>query len=198
MSSECTSPVDTAWLHMDDPHNPADIVTLLTFDERLSYEALKRTVEQRLLKYARFKQRVSEVGGHLSWEDDPQFQIERHLTQQTLDTPLSGESLHELVAELANQRLKPGRPLWALHLIDGSEGGSAIVARLHHCIADGFALAHAMIDLADRANETPPSQAMKPAERSDHQPLLDVLVHEANEIARHPGHAWDWRSRARH
>jgi hypothetical protein len=65
------------------------------------------------------------------------------LTQQTLDTPLSEESLHELVAEPANQRPKR-------------------------------------------------------AERSDHRPLVDVLVHEANEIARHPGHAWDWRSRARH
>lgn len=35
MTSERMSPVDTAWLHMDKPGNPADIVTLLTFDDRL-------------------------------------------------------------------------------------------------------------------------------------------------------------------
>jgi hypothetical protein len=33
MTSERMSPVDTAWLHMDDPDNPADIVTLLTFGD---------------------------------------------------------------------------------------------------------------------------------------------------------------------
>ncbi|MCP4249841.1 MAG: enoyl-CoA hydratase, partial [bacterium] len=54
--------------------------------------------------------------------------------------------------DLANQELSPDRPLWAMHLIEGSEGGSAIVSRLHHCIADGFALAHAMLTLTDRAD----------------------------------------------
>ena len=78
-----------------------------------------------------------------------------------------------------------------MHLIDGSEGGSAIVSRLHHCIADGFALAHAMLTLADRADGTPMSEVMQPAEQGEHEPLLDVLVHEANEVARHPGHALD-------
>jgi diacylglycerol O-acyltransferase len=64
ITSERMSPVDTAWLHMDDPENPADIVTLLTLDEPLSYDRLKKTVEERLFRYDRFKQRVTEVDGH--------------------------------------------------------------------------------------------------------------------------------------
>ncbi|MFZ1865182.1 MAG: hypothetical protein WAU39_13225 [Polyangiales bacterium] len=50
MTLERMSPVDTAWLHMDEPGNPADIVTLLTLDEQLPYNALKDTIEDRLLK----------------------------------------------------------------------------------------------------------------------------------------------------
>jgi WS/DGAT/MGAT family acyltransferase len=185
------SPVDTAWLHMDEPGNPADIVGLMTFDGRISYEGLTKTIEDRMLKYARFKQRVVEVDGHPTWVDDPEFDIERHVTRHTVKAPLTPDKLREIVADLGNKPLKDDQPLWAIHLIDGPEGGSAIVSRLHHCIADGFALAHAMIKLADRADGTPMGDVMTPANQDEHEPLLDVLVHEANEIARHPSHALD-------
>jgi len=191
MTSERMSPVDTAWLHMDDPENPADIVTLLSFDDRLSYDALKSVVEERLLKFDRFKQRVTERDGHPTWEDDPEFHIERHVMRYELDAPLTSDTLSRVVTDLANEELSRDRPLWALHLIEGSDGGSAIVSRLHHCIADGFALAHAMLTLADRADGTPMSEATKPVEQGEHEPLLNVLVHEAAEVARHPSHAMD-------
>ena len=191
MTSERMSPVDTAWLHMDEPENPADIVTLLSFDGRLSYDALKRVVEERLLKFDRFKQRVTETDGHPTWEDDPEFQIERHVMRYELDAPLTSDTLSKVVTDLANEQLSRDRPLWAMHLIEGSDGDSAIVSRLHHCIADGFALAHAMLTLTDRADGTPMSETLQPAEQGEHEPLLDVLVHEAAEVARHPSHAID-------
>ena len=191
MTSERMNPVDTAWLHMDEPGNPADIVSLMTFDERVSYDGLTRSIGDRLLKHERFKQRVAEVDGHPVWKDDPEFHIDRHVSHHIHDGPLTDDSLRAIVADLGNQRLSPDRPLWAIHLIDGSEGGSVIVSRLHHCIADGFALAHAMIKLADRADGTPMGEVMQPADQGEHEPLLDVLVHEANEIARHPSHALD-------
>ena len=191
MSSERMSPVDTAWLHMDDPDNPADIVSLMAFDERLQYDELAQTIEARLLKYRRFRQRVSEEDGHPIWEDDPEFRVDRHVTRHVLDRKLDDDTLSELVSELGNEPLKTDRPLWAIHLVDSSERGSVIVSRLHHCIADGFALAHAMIKLADRADGTPMGEVMTPADQGEHEPLLDLLVHEANEIARRPGHALD-------
>jgi WS/DGAT/MGAT family acyltransferase len=176
---------------MDEPENPADIVTLLTFDDPLSYDALKKTVEERLLKYERFRKRVTETDGHPTWEDDPEFHIERHVLRYHIDAPVTDESLSRAVDDLANQRLDPDRPLWAMHLVQGWGGGSAIIARLHHCIADGFALAHAMINLTDREDGTPMSDAMQPAAQEEHTPLRDVLVHEAAEIGRHPSHALD-------
>ena len=191
MSSERMSPVDTAWLHMDEPDNPADIIVLLTFDEPLSYERLKTTVTERLLKYGRFKQRVVEVEGHPCWEDDPHWDIENHVTRYEVSARVDGATLPGIVAELGNQRLSPERPLWALHLVQGSDGGAAIVARLHHCIADGFALAHAMINLSDLADGTPFSEATHPTTPAEHQPLREVLVHEVEELLQHPSHAVD-------
>lgn len=191
MTAERMSPVDTAWLHMDEPRNPADIVGLLVFDEQLSYDGLLRLIDERLLTYDRFKQRVVEVDGHPTWEDDPEFHLDRHMGRQTIDGPLTGDTLRALVAELGNKPLSDDRPLWAIDLIESSEGGSVVVSRFHHCIADGFALAHAMMKLTDRADGTPMGEVMTPADLGEHEPLLDVLVHEANEIARHPSHALD-------
>ena len=197
MTLERMSPVDTAWLHMDEPGNPADIVTLLTLDEQLPYNALKDTIEDRLLKYERFKQRVTDCDGHPSWEHDEAFHIERHVTHQVLDAPLTTESLRELVGNLGNQSLRKDRPLWAVHLIHASDGTSAIVARLHHCIADGFALAHAMINLADRADGSRVIGSAKPAAPDEHEPLLDALVHQAAEVVRHPTQALDLAKQGR-
>ena len=193
MTSERMSPVDTAWLHMDEPGNPADIVGLMIFDEQVSHEGLSRLIEERMLKFDRFRQRVVEVEGHPTWEDDPEFHLDRHITRHAIERPFNDETLRDIVAQIGNQPLKSDRPLWAIDLIEGSDGGSLIVSRLHHCIADGFALAHAMIKLADRADGTPMGELMTPSEEleHEHEPLLDTLVHEANEIARHPSHALD-------
>ena len=52
------SPVDTAWLRMDSPANLMMIVGVWTLKPGIRYEDLCRRVEERLLKYARFRQRV--------------------------------------------------------------------------------------------------------------------------------------------
>ncbi|UCF89276.1 MAG: hypothetical protein JSV70_03280 [bacterium] len=49
MTSERMSPVDTAWLHMDQPGNPADIVGLMVFDEQVSHTGLAKLIEERML-----------------------------------------------------------------------------------------------------------------------------------------------------
>ena len=189
MASERMSPVDIAWLHMDEPGNPADIVTLLIFDETVEYEGFVKAVEERLLKYERFKQLVKEVGGHPTWENDPDFHIDRHVSHRVHDAPLTEESLAELVAEVGNGQLPSDRPLWAMQQIDGSDGGTIVVSRMHHCIADGFALAHAMIKLADREDGTPMDEVMKPAVRPERQARMEAIAHMANEMARRPSQA---------
>lgn len=190
MALERMSPVDTAWLHMDQPDNPADIVTLMTLDEPVDYEALKRTVEERLLRFSRFKQRVTEHEAQPCWEDEPDFDIENHVLQHPVPEPLTAETLAAVVTELGNQRLRPDRPLWAVHLLKDPEGATAIVARLHHCIADGFALAHAMLSLTDSTDGTP-MVGEASSQGEEHEPLRQVLIHELEELVQHPRRALD-------
>jgi WS/DGAT/MGAT family acyltransferase len=44
------------------------------------------------------------------------------------------------LAELTMQPLDKRHPLWQFHLVEDYSGGSALMVRIHHCIADGIAL----------------------------------------------------------
>ena len=47
------------------------------------------------------------------------------------------------------------KPLWQIHVIDKYGEGSAIVARMHHSIADGLALVYVLLSLTDMTPDAP-------------------------------------------
>jgi diacylglycerol O-acyltransferase / wax synthase len=57
--------------------------------------------------------------------------------------------LRETIADLIAPPLDPGKPLWHAYLIEGADGTSAVLWRIHHSIADGIALAQVMLATAD-------------------------------------------------
>jgi hypothetical protein len=60
--------------------------------------------------------------------------------------------------------LDPRHPLWQFHLVEDYEGGSALVARIHHCIGDGIALISVMMSITDGGSD-PPKRRKKPRTR---------------------------------
>jgi hypothetical protein len=54
--------VDTAWLRMEDPTNLMMITGMMTFDTPIPYETYKKVIEQRLLRFERFRQKVVHSG----------------------------------------------------------------------------------------------------------------------------------------
>ena len=66
-------------------------------------------------------------------------------------------SCRRCVSRLASTPLDPARPLWQFHLVDNYAGGSALVARIHHCYADGIALVQVMLSMTDAAPHGPPA-----------------------------------------
>lgn len=149
------SSADTAWLHMDRPTNLMVINSILLFDEQLDWERLTEVVRTRLVgPYPRFRERVAEsrltVGGP-QWEADADFDLARHLHRRGLPAPGDESALQALVGDLASIPLDRGKPLWDMYLIDGPGLGCAVIVRMHHCIADGTALAEVMLSLTDSA-----------------------------------------------
>ncbi len=156
--SEAMSNVDCAWLHMDEPANLMMVVGVLVLDRPVDYERLREVVAARLLRFPRFRQRV--VAGALPlqgsrWEVDPAFDLDHHLRRESLADPCDERALQDLVSRLMSEPFDPERPLWQYHVVEGYRGGTAVVCRLHHCIADGIALVHVMMSLTDDRPDAP-------------------------------------------
>ena len=145
---------DAAWLHMDRPTNRMVINAVLWFDEPLDPGALHRLLRERLVeRFPSFRRLAVEHGrfGGVDWQDDPAFDLERHVHRVVLPAPGDRAALQAFVGSTAAAALDRSRPLWEAYLVDGYGAGSALLLRMHHCIADGIVLARVMLSLADDA-----------------------------------------------
>ncbi|WP_422011808.1 wax ester/triacylglycerol synthase family O-acyltransferase [Roseateles sp.] len=173
------SKVDTAWLRMDTEANLMMIVGVWSIRPGITLAALRTRVAERLLQYPRFRQKVVDdalLGAQ--WVVDKDFDIARHVIQE-LPLPLRGQSreqvLRERVGELCSQPLDPAHPLWQMQLIeDMGDGSSALICRIHHCIADGIALIAVMLSITD-GGQAPPRRAPRP-EPDEADWLLDAFL----------------------
>ena len=178
MTNERLSAVDAAWLRMDTPTNRMMITGIFIFDERLELGALEQLLEERLLSHERFRQRIVDGPRGPAWQLDPEFDLRSHLHHVALPAPGDRAALAELVSDLASSPLDRARPLWQAHLVDGlAGGGSALVTRLHHCIADGIALVRVLLSLTDDARGAAPRHVGREL------PHVEGLVHRARLAA---------------
>lgn len=145
------APADATWLQMDRPENPMMITGVLWFDTPVSYDEVLDVLRERLVdRYPKFAMRIqADSGGHLSWAPDPVFDLAAHVDVVALPAPGGKAMLERYVAQVMSTRLDPDRALWHAELIEDFEGGSALVVRLHHVIADGISLARVLLQLAD-------------------------------------------------
>ena len=164
------SRVDTAWLRMDNDVNLMMIVGVWLLQPKVVYETLCERVAEKLLKYERFRQVVvRDATGAAHWLDDEGFDIRHHVVREKLKRAKGQserEALQARVGELATTPLDPDRPLWQFRLIESYDGGSALIARVHHCIGDGIALISVMMTITDGGSD-PPARKRRAAAEAD-------------------------------
>jgi diacylglycerol O-acyltransferase len=165
LHGERMSKVDTAWLRMDSPSNLMMIVGVWVVKPGLRYPDLRQRIEERLLKYPRFVQCAVEDAAGATWVNDAAFNLDNHLVIETLAHKPRGheqEALQDRLAELTMQPLSKQHPLWQFHLVEHYKGGSAMMVRIHHCIADGIALLSVTQSLVDGGAPPPQIPHRKP------------------------------------
>ena len=153
MAKHKMSSVDTAWLRMDSTTNLMMIVGVMMFETPLDVTRLKTVLNGRLLLYPRFRQYVVDDGMLAHWIDDESFDIDAHLHRVRLPGAGGERELQAMVADLASERLDKGKPLWQMHLVENYQGGSALITRIHHCIADGIALIGVLLNMTEEDPE---------------------------------------------
>jgi diacylglycerol O-acyltransferase len=184
LPGERMSKVDTAWLRMDSDTNLMMILGVWVLRPGVSLAALRERVSERLLPYRRFVQiaRQDATGAH--WLDDPDFDIAHHVVSRPLQQA-RGQSaqaaLQARIADLAMQPLEPMRPLWCFELVEDHEGGSALIARIHHCIADGIALIAVMMSLVD-GGQLPPKRKQRATRGGAEDWVADTLIRPLGDL----------------
>jgi diacylglycerol O-acyltransferase len=155
---ERMSRVDTAWLRMDNDVNLMMIVGVWLLTPPVTLQAaLRERIADKLLKYDRFRQKVVQDA------DGRQLGRGRALRHRAPRGAESSEPARAdrapgaaaLCGELAMTPLDPRHPLWQFHLVEDYDGGSAIIARIHHCIGDGIALISVMMSITDGGSDPP-------------------------------------------
>lgn len=185
-TSERMSRVDTAWLRMDNDVNLMMIVGVWLVEPALTLEALRERIASKLLKYPRFRQRVEHDLLGANWVEEKDFDIARHVVATRL-TRERGQSeraaLQARAGALATTPLDPAHPLWQFELIEKYEGGSAVIARIHHCIGDGIALISVLLSITDGGGD-PPRRRRRQAEADEESDwLTDAVIKPLSDVA---------------
>jgi diacylglycerol O-acyltransferase len=200
MSSRRMSNADAAWLHMDRPTNLMVVNGLMWLDGPLDLDRAREIVRERLVeRFPRYSQRVVEPPfglGMPRWRDDPDFDLDLHLHRVALPAPGDTAALQELVGDLMVMPLDRTKPLWHMYIIEGYGEGTAILSRMHHCIADGIALTRVLLSLTDDqpdAGVAAPERVagrgrmdavVAPVRMGAH--IADAALHEGFALASHP------------
>ncbi len=100
---------------------------------------LRERVAERIALAPALTRRLGGTAHRPGWVADEDFDIAAHVVAAPVGGPVDTPALLALVAELFEQRLDRARPLWRIDTVALSDGGSALIWRIHHSLADGTA-----------------------------------------------------------
>ena len=153
------------FLYIEKKEMPLHIGAAFVFDGRLSVDDLKSLIEAKLPLIPRYRQRLIFPAfnlGYPTWEFDPEFNLDRHIHHARI-RPGTQAALENLAGQIFSEIMDRNRPLWDITVVDGLRGGrTALIARVHHCLADGIAGVSLMNLIFDQSPEPAPLPHKRP------------------------------------
>lgn len=136
------SGVDAAFLYLERKQIPLNIAALAIFDGPIPFDEFVAAVDSKLHLIPRYRQVISEPALDLAyptWEDDPAFDVRRHILPARVAPPGGEAELEMLVSHIVGQLMDRSKPLWELYVVSGlKKRRGAIVIKMHHALADGI------------------------------------------------------------
>lgn len=102
----------------------------------LSADALRDSLERRIGDAPALTRRLAEDATGPSWVADENLDLAQQVVDRSAAEPMDHSSLADEVAALFAQHLDRSRPLWQIDVL-ALRGGTALVWRIHHALADG-------------------------------------------------------------
>ncbi|MCL4286011.1 MAG: hypothetical protein KJ006_00005 [Thermoleophilia bacterium] len=139
----------------------------------IAVEALRERIGSRLAATPELTRRLGGTSERPAWVPAPGFDLADHVRASPvrLTGPARSDDLVPAeVARLFEQRLDRDRPLWAIDVVPCPAGGSVLVWRIHHALADGTAaMRFARALLWDADSERPATPVARSGEHPDHE-----------------------------
>jgi diacylglycerol O-acyltransferase / wax synthase len=161
---ERISGLDGAFLALESSTSHLHIAGVLLLEPtdvapEVAFRRIRAVIGDRLALVPPFRRRLVEAPlgvGRPGLVEDPRFDLEYHVRRAALPRPGGRRELEALVADIASRPLDRTRPLWEMHVVDGSPSeGATVVAKVHHAIIDGVAGAELLSTFFDLDARTP-------------------------------------------
>lgn len=82
---------------------------------------------------------------HPMWREHCDVDLDYHIRSWQLSAPGGRRELDEAIGQIASTQLDRAYPLWEMYFVEGLSGNRiAVVAKIHHALADGVASANLM------------------------------------------------------
>ncbi len=161
---------DALWLEMDKPGNLMVVDSLFWTATPIDWDRYRDVVKERLWdRYPVFRSVVVRGEDGWYWEEQPEADLEARYEQVTLPGPGGDAELQALIASQRTVPLDRSEPLWRAVLVDGFHGGSAVLFRGHHAIADGIRMVQLALSVFDAS---PDGGAVDPGAGREHTTSL--------------------------
>lgn len=132
----------------------------------ITVEALRARVGSALAAVPVLTHRLGGAPETPEWVRDARFDLNRHVVAAPVDSALDANGLRALAGALFAQHLDRARPLWQMTVAPLTDGGSAVIWRLHHALADGTTMMRwARMLLWDDPDSFPASPAAAAAQQ---------------------------------
>jgi diacylglycerol O-acyltransferase len=175
---------DALFLHLEREGMPLNVAMVAILDGVIDLPSFIAYVESKLPLIPRYLQRVVTppfFAGLAIWEYDRDFDIRNHVRELDLHSG-SEKEFKDAAATVLSQVMRRDHPLWDLTLMRGlSRRRTGLVARVHHCLADGISGVGLLKVLTDEAPQTfsPPKRKPRllyPPRRDPAAALFDAFV----------------------
>ena len=184
-AAERMSRVDTAWLRHGQRRQPDDDRRRLDAAAGITHAALCERIADKLLSTtasasAWCRTRSAPAGSRTSTSTSSATWCARCSSRARADRC---EALQERVGELATPFLTRATRCGSYHLIEHYDGGSAMIARIHHRIGDGIALISVVMSITDGGSEPPQRREReKPDEAHEEDWLSEAVLKPLSDI----------------
>lgn len=153
MANQPLKKIDRIMWDADTPKYPNSICGMMTFSKKVNRKKILEVLENRLLRFKRFRQSVVVVKEVPHWHTIKDFKVENHIQFVKIKEGEGAVLIQQEISKLMSFPLNYEEPLWNGIVYEGYKGGTAIVFRLHHAIADGAALINVLFSLTGASSK---------------------------------------------